>query len=137
MNPKAKWGMIGGGIGLFVIIGLAGGWDEDKSETTAKPEPTVTVTEKPEPKPEPTPEPTPEVDPVLLSKDMTEAAFKLTWSTTDEANKDLMCTSIDLFGKDWAKENMQTGGNEVDGTDLDWDLMVDLMEKKCKAEDRY
>lgn len=99
---------------------------------------------QPESKPTPVEEVT--VDPaedtgeyVDPSEGLEGLTFEMTWAETPEANKDLMCTSMSVLGKEWAKEQLQAGGAENGDGDLysmDWDKMVDLMSDRCEAEGR-
>lgn len=106
--------------------------------TTTEPTPKVTVTETTAPVEEGSAggtngEPaTDDTDtPGLGQRDITEVAMRMTWDGTSETDRDNMCAGVDLFGTEWAAEQLQSGG----GTDaeLDWQYAAELIQIECDA----
>ncbi|MEU3161806.1 hypothetical protein ABZ753_31040 [Streptomyces griseoincarnatus] len=72
------------------------------------------------------------VEPVRTPDDLaqhTRQTFDLTWGLASETERDTYCTSLALLGPDRAADEMAQGGGFSD--DLDWDLMVELMQTEC------
>lgn len=64
--------------------------------------------------------------------ELTRASMKYTWEQSTEEDKDLLCAGVETFGHDWAEEQLSSGGGTLDdGTELNWDLAVDILEEEC------
>lgn len=85
--------------------------------------------------PEPTPaapatatvEPAPTLTPDDTN-DMTQIIVDITWDETSEADRNSMCDGIDLFGPEWAADEMEDGAGDES---VDWDRAAELVETKC------
>lgn len=67
--------------------------------------------------------------PASADDDMTQAVVDLTWDQTSEADKNSMCSGIDLFGTEWAADQLRDGGGD---DSLDWDRAAVIIEGKCQ-----
>ncbi|MEU8537131.1 hypothetical protein [Streptomyces parvulus] len=71
------------------------------------------------------PMPEPAVEPDQHTRD----AFTLTWAAASEVERTAYCMSVAILPPDEAAAEMQRG---ADGsTDLDWPLMVELLQLEC------
>jgi hypothetical protein len=59
---------------------------------------------------------------------MTQAVVDLTWDNTSEVDKQSMCDGIDLFGTEWAADQLRDGAGD---DSLDWDRAAVIIEGKC------
>ncbi|WP_405391079.1 hypothetical protein OG596_26425 [Streptomyces sp. NBC_01102] len=62
-------------------------------------------------------------------QELTRQAFGLTWGAVSETERTNLCDSLILLGPDRAAEEMGSGA--AGSSDLDWDLMVELLIAKC------
>lgn len=88
------------------------------------------------PTPSAAPAPTVNVEPAESASDgvdrrkVTEIAVEMTWADATEQSKRDMCAGIDLFGTDWAADQLRDGGGD---SDLDWDYAAVLIGIECDA----
>ncbi|MFD8777558.1 hypothetical protein [Streptomyces sp. NPDC059916] len=68
-------------------------------------------------------------DTTQTDADMTQAIVDLTWDSSSETEKQNMCDGIDLFGTEWAADQLREGGGD---SGLDWDRAAEIIEGKCQ-----
>ncbi|MFI8865326.1 hypothetical protein ACIGNW_00185 [Streptomyces sp. NPDC053707] len=59
----------------------------------------------------------------------TRQVFDITWAGSSTDQQTQLCNGLTLLGRDGAQEEMAKGAGYT--TDLDWDLMTDLLEAEC------
>ena len=59
----------------------------------------------------------------------TRQTFAVTWAGISEPERTALCDSLLLLGPDRAADEMGAGADH--STELDWDLMVDLLTPEC------
>lgn len=68
-------------------------------------------------------------DPATEQRNITELAVRMTWDATPDTQREVMCSGIDMFGHDWAVENLRDGAGT--DTELDWDYAAELIQTEC------
>ncbi|MEY2247969.1 hypothetical protein AB8A21_34400 [Streptomyces sp. BF23-18] len=78
--------------------------------------------------------PADDATPSLSQRTLTELSVGVAWEGFSESRKSVMCSGVDLYGKDWAAEQMEAGSRaNSDSADLDWDYAAEIVEDKCAA----
>lgn len=67
--------------------------------------------------------------PALGQDDITEVAVRMTWDGTSEADRDAMCAGLDMFGHQWAVDQLRNGGGT--DADLNWNYAAELIQTEC------
>ncbi|MFF1358795.1 hypothetical protein [Streptomyces sp. NPDC058297] len=75
------------------------------------------------------PPPADDEDTTQTDADMTQAIVDLTWDGASETDRQNMCDGIDLFGTEWAADQLREGGGD---SGLDWDRAAEIIEGKCQ-----
>lgn len=121
-------------ISLTAAVTLCGGVTACGSDTQGPGHPKANATEQGHGKPVGEPEPgeleEAESPPEM---DLTKESVEVVWEATTAADKKSMCDGLDLFGPDWAAQQMENGA-ATDAYLVDWDRAVDIIGAKCDAE---
>jgi hypothetical protein len=80
---------------------------------------------------DPTDEPTPET---TFGDDFTKLVVDVVWEDMTQEDQDAMCLGIEVFGVEWAADEMRDSGEDQD---IDWDLAAEVIEDKCAERSTY
>jgi hypothetical protein len=116
--------------GVFWATVFASVMDDDDTETKRE---TVSITapatdvETEDPTEDPTSD-------AALGDDFTRIIVDTVWEDMTQEDQDSMCLGIEVFGVEWAADEMRGSG---DDPDIDWDLAAEIIEEKCDERSTY
>jgi len=124
-------GLAGGRGGQVGGPGVAALMDDDDDTGTKREIVSITSSTPDTETEDPTDEPTPET---TFGDDFTKLVVDVVWEDMTQEDQDAMCLGIEVFGVEWAADEMRDSGEDQD---IDWDLAAEVIEDKCAERSTY